>query len=153
MATQIGHGFTSSAIDGQLHKRVADSAEALLHSIGKIERLAGRRQFVLVSCQLLRFTRMTADGHSHKVCVHGDKPVVETHIWQIHGRIQGRIINAISEYRFYTHEDNLSGHGESLLNGKDHSLKPEYGGVTLDDLWQDVNLWQGAREAALEGAS
>ena len=153
MATQVRATFMHTELDDQLHKRVAGSAESLLRAVSRIEDLAGRKQFVLTSATLVRFDRLPSNGRGHELHVVGDKPVVETHAWQIYGRIQDRIINAVSLYRFYTHEDNRSGHGESSLNGKSQSLKPEYGGVTLDDLWQDADLWRGAREAALEGAA
>ena len=152
MATQVRTGFLNSALDDQLHKRVAGSAESLLRSIARIEALAERKQFTLTSCSLLRFDRQPSNGYGHELHVVGDRPIVETHVWQIYGTIQGRIINAVSEYRFYTHEENRSGHGEAYLNGKARSLKPEYGGVVLDDLWQDANLWQEVREAALQEA-
>ena len=144
MATQIRVGFTNSAAGDVLDKRVASSAECLLRSIGTIERLAGRKHFILNSCHLLRFDRSPTDGRGHQLHVDGDTPIVETCAWQIYGSVQGRIINAVSEYRFFTHEGNRSGHGESYLNGKEQSLKPEYGGVTLDDLWQDADLWRDA---------
>jgi len=152
MTTQVRATFLHSELDDQLHERVTDSAESLLRAISRIERLAERKQFVLIDATLVRFDRLPANGRSHNLRVVGDRPVVETHAWQIYGTIQGRFINAVSVYRFYTHEDNRSGHGESHLNGKDQSLKPQYGGVTLDDLWQDADLWRSAREAALEGA-
>ena len=153
MATQVRIGFLSTERDDQLHKRVALSAESLLRSVERIEALAGRKQFVLTNCRLLRFDRTPTNGRGHQLRVVGDKPIIETHVWEIYGNIQGRIVNVISEYRFYTHEGNRSGHGEARLNGKDRSLKPEYGGVTIDDLWQHANLWRGAREAALEGGT
>ena len=154
MATQVRAPFVHTELDDQLHKRVAGSAESLLRAVSRIEDLAGLKQFVFTSATLVRFDRNPTDGHGRKPRTVAEKTiVVETHAWQIYGSIQGRIINAVSLYRFYTHEDNRSGHGESSLNGKSQSLKPEYGGVTLDDLWQDADLWRGAREAALEGAA
>jgi len=153
MTTQVRNPWLHSELDDQLHKRVTGSAESLLRAVSRIEDLAGRKQFVFTSATLVRFDRQPSNGHGHEFHVAGDRPVVETHVWQIYGTIQGRVINAVSEYRFYTHEDDRSGSGKALLNGKDPSLKPEYGGVTLDDLWQDADLWRGAREAALQGSS
>ena len=151
MATLVDNRAYSN-LDGSPYKQVAESANALLSAIASIERLAAPKQFRMMGCYLMRYDSLPSNGRNHYIRAVGDEPIDETYAWQITGTVGGRVINAVAVTVFHTHKENRSGAWQRWINGKDPSLKPEYGGVTLDDLWQDADLWREAREAALQEA-
>lgn len=136
--------FVSASPTSDLTKeRVCDATESLLKAITILDDLAKPKQFNLSSAQLLQFDRIPSNGSRHHVRVEGEKPIDEIVGWQIYGHIgdSDRIINCKVYHIFHTQEDNRSGSGEFFINGKT-DCKPEYGGITLDDIWQDANKWE-----------
>lgn len=125
----------------EINARVADATEALLKTITILDELAKPKQFNLSSANLCRFDQLPSNGSRHSVRVQDDILVDEIVKWQVYGNIGGRIVNVVVYHLFHTHKDNRSGSGEFFINGKT-DRKPEYGGITLDDVWQDNDKWK-----------
>jgi hypothetical protein len=141
--------FNSCSVDKALQLpddlelyRVSAATETLIRGINRLGELAKPHSFVYSSAYLMKFERKISDGYSHTLRVDDERPVEEISRWQIFGTINNRIANVVVEGTFYTSETNRSGHNEYLMNGKKLNHKPEYGGVTLDDIWQDNKKYE-----------
>lgn len=127
----------------ELDERVSDSAEALLKTIGILDDLAKPKHFNLHNMALKQFDQLPSDESRHYVRVTCPKetPVDEIVCWQVYGDIGGRIVNVVAYHVFHTYINDRTGSGEYFINGKT-DCKPERGGVTLDDIWQDNDKWK-----------
>lgn len=121
--------------------RVCDATESLLKTISILDDLAKPKNFKMGSTNLIRFDQLPSNGNRHSVSVMGDIPIDEIVQWQVYGNIGDKIVNVVVYHIFHTHKENRSGGGEYFINGK-KDCKPEFGGITLDDVWQDNNKWQ-----------
>jgi hypothetical protein len=129
--------------------RTAQSAKVLINGIETIERLVKPKKFNLSYATLLKSEVIHNGFNNHSVVVFADIPIDEIDVWQISGTVQDKIINVVVEHVFHTHEQNRSGSGETTINGKDSSLKVEYGGVSLADIYQESGLYKQCYEKAL----
>jgi len=121
--------------------RVAQASKSLIEGIQVIDSLAKPKQFNLSSAYLRRFDVEHNGKRNHSIYCTDDVPIDEITEWQITGTVGDRIINAIVKYIFHTHENNRSGSGEFIINGKPY-IKPEYGGITLEDIYQESELYK-----------
>lgn len=102
-------------------------SDAILDCLSNMSRLAKPKQFKFTSLNIMR-------------CEVVNSPVNLLVEFQIIGEIGSRITNAI--YCSIKHSYAHYGYGERTINGKPANLKPELGGVTLEDIWQDNELWK-----------
>ncbi len=107
--------------------RVAEATGVLLQAIDTISRLAKPKNLTVTGCYLRRFEQVTSDESMHTI------RIAE---WQILATIQNRVVNVIAHGVFH------SGGRSLFINGKSIYIRPELGGVSLDDIWQDSNKWK-----------
>ena len=127
--------------DDSIYDRVAGATETVFRTLRVLEDFAKPKAFTFHDASLIAFTVKPASGFQHHVRVEGYTPIDEIDRWQIFGSIGDRTVNVVAEHIFHTHKDNRSGSGEYFINGKP-LMKPEFGGVTLDDIWQDSEKWK-----------
>jgi hypothetical protein len=142
---KINYTFVSANSDKEghtieLNERVADATEALLKTITVLDNLAKPKQFVLSHADLLQFEQKPSMRSRHTIMVDGYTPVEEIVKWQVTGKIGERFVNVVVYHLFHTFKGNRSGNGEYFINGKT-TKKPEYGGITLEDIWDDNHKW------------
>ena len=134
-----------------INEQVVDSAEVLLKCCEYLSRLVSPKTFRFSSFALLKFERTPTDGSKHgmRIMLGGDDnylPTVdETIVWQVFGYVGNvkdrRTVNVIIRHILHTFKGDRSGTGETFINGKP-LWKPEYGGLTVDDIWQDTELYK-----------
>ena len=144
------NGWTHTTHDDYPYPQVECCTEALLRTIRRLDGFASPKQFRLSCSTLIRFVSLPSDErmHSVRVIAPPDKPIDEVYVWQVTGDIGGRIVNIVCEYIFHTYKRNRSGNGEWHINGKDAWLREDMGGLSIDDIWQDTDMWRPSYEAA-----
>ena len=135
VASNMGHDGNTEIL------RVADSAATLIKAIHMIDSLVAPKRFHLTGAYLRRFEAVDNGFAHHSLRVEGDKPIDEISEWQVVGTVGDRIVNVIAFGVFHTHQHNRSGNREYSFNGKPY-LRPEYGGITIDDIWQESGLYK-----------
>lgn len=123
--------------------RVAGATETLIKAIHVIDSLVAPKRFSLTGAYLRCFETQDNGFARHSVKCEGDEPTDEISEWQVIGTVGDRIVNLIARGVFHTHKNNRSGNHEYLFNGKPN-YRPEYGGVTIDDIWQESGLYKQA---------
>ena len=126
--------------------RVAEATGALLQAINKIDYLVAPKRFNLTGAYLRRFEVQENGFTNHAMRVEGDSPIDEISEWQIIGTVGDRIVNVIAGGIFHTHKENRSGNHEFIFNGKP-DFRPEYGGATIDDIWQESEHYKNYDKA------
>lgn len=121
--------------------RVADATGALLQAINKIDYLVAPKRFNLKGAYLRQFEVQENGCSSHSLIVEDDVPIDEVSEWQIVGTVGDRIVNVIAKGIFHTHKENRSGNHELFFNGKPN-FRPEFGGATLEDIWQESGIYK-----------
>jgi len=119
--------------------RLAHATRTLLEAIRILDWLVKPKHFVFSDAKLREFSRISVDGSQHHLRAVDDEPIDETAEWQVFGQVGDRIVNVIARSTFHTHAENRSGSTDFFVNGKPY-MKPEYGGVTVDDIWQAAGL-------------
>ena len=121
--------------------RVAEATGTLLQAINKIDYLVAPKRFNLTGAYLRHFEVQENGFANHSMRVEGDSPIDEISEWQIVGTVGDRIVNVIARGIFHTHKENHSGNHELIFNGKPN-YRPEYGGATVDDIWQESGIYK-----------
>lgn len=133
-----------------VRKRVAGATGTLLQAINKIDYLVAPKHFKLTGAYLRQFEVQENGSRHHSLRVEEDCPIDEVSEWQIIGTVGERIVNVIAKGIFHTYKNNRSGGHEFTFNGKpDH--RPEYGGATIDDIWQESGLYKQFFKASATG--
>jgi len=122
-------------------KRVAGATDTLLRAINVIDSLVKPKHFKLTGAYLRHFEVTENGASNHYLRVVDDTPIDEISEWQVIGTVGERIVNVIAQGIFHTHKNNRSGNYEYTFNGKPH-YRPEYGGITVDDIWQETGLYK-----------
>lgn len=130
--------------------QVAGATHTLIKALHVIDSLVVPKRFILNSAYLRRFEAVDKGFSNHSLRVDGDNPIDEISEWQVVGTAGDRIVNVIAYGVFHTHQNNRSGGYEYLFNGKPFN-RPEYGGVTVDDIWQESGLYQQFDKATSHG--
>lgn len=133
-----------------VRKRVAGATGTLLQAINKIDYLVAPKRFKLTGAYLRQFEVQENGFTNHSLMVEGDCPIDEVSEWQIIGTVGDRIVNVIAKGIFHTHKNNRSGGREFIFNGKP-AYRPEYGGATIDDIWQESGLYKNFPNASPTG--
>jgi len=133
-----------------VRKRVAEATDTLLKATNKIDYLVAPKHFKLTGAYLRQFEVQENGFRNHALRVEGDCPIDEVSEWQIIGTVGGRIVNVIAKGIFHTHKNNRSGGHEFIFNGKPN-YRPEYGGATIDDIWQETGLYKQFFKASVAG--
>jgi len=126
--------------------RVVGATNTLLRAIHMIDSLVAPKHFRLTGAYLRQFEAVDKGFDRHSMRVVGDKPIDEISEWQVIGTVGDRIVNVIAYGVFHTHQKNRSGNYEYIFNGKPH-FRPEYGGITIDDIWQETGLYKNFNKA------
>lgn len=139
------YSMVSMSVTAELEKdvlniRVAEASAALLNGIHIIESLVYPKQFETNFLKMLQFECKSTGLNQHKIKVHDDQPIQETVSWHITGVASGRIVNVVVTSTFYTFAENRSGHRVITINGK-QNMKPEFGGITVEDIWQESGCY------------
>jgi len=124
-----------------IRKRVAEATDTLLKATNKIDYLVAPKHFKLTGAYLRQFEVQGNGFANHSLRVEGDCPIDEISEWQIIGTVGDRIVNVIAKGIFHTHKNNRSGGHEFIFNGKPN-YRPEYGGATIDDIWQETGIYR-----------
>jgi len=119
--------------------RLAHATYTLLEAIRILDWLVKPKHFIFSDAKLREFSRISVDGSHHYLRAVDDEPIAETTEWQVFGQVGDRIVNVIARSTFHTHAENRSGSTDFFINGKPN-MRPEYGGVTVDDIWQATGL-------------
>lgn len=122
-------------------KRVAGATDTLLRVINVIDSLVKPKHFKLTGAYLRRFETADNGFSNHHLRVVDDTPIDEISEWQVIGTVGERIVNIIAKGVFHTHQNNRSGNYEYTFNGKPN-YRPEYGGITINDIWQETGLYK-----------
>lgn len=130
--------------------QVAGATETLLKGINIIDYLVKPKKFSLTSAYLRCFESKDNGFSNHRVKVMDDNPVDEISEWQIIGTVREHIVNIVVRGIFHTHQHNRSGNHEFTINGKP-DFRPEYGGITVDDIWQESGIYKQFSEASSIG--
>lgn len=133
-----------------LDMRVAGATATLLKALHAIDSLVKPKRFELHGAYLRRFEAKDNGFSRHSMRCVGDLPIDEISEWQITGTVGERIVNVIVQGVFHTHQQNRSGNHEFTLNGKPN-YRPEYGGITIDDIWQESGLYKNFDKASSLG--
>ena len=131
-------------------KRVAGATDTLLRAINVIDSLVMPKHFSLTGAYLRQFEAADNGFSRHSLRVVDDTPIDEISEWQVIGTVGERIVNVIAKGIFHTHRNNRSGNYEYTFNGKPH-YRPEYGGITIDDIWQESGLYKQFFKASATG--
>lgn len=121
--------------------RAADATGTLLQAINKIDYLVAPKRFNLTGAYLRHFEVQENGFTNHSMRVEGDSAIDEISEWQIIGTVGDRIVNVIARGVFHTHKENRSGNRELTFNGKP-DFRPECGGATIDDIWQEAGIYK-----------
>lgn len=130
--------------------QVAGATNTLLKAIHMIDSLVAPKRFNLSGAYLRRFETQDNGFSRHSLRVVDDSPIDEISEWQVVGTVGDRIVNVIAQGIFHTHRSNRSGNHEYIFNGKPHH-RPEYGGITIDDIWQEAGLYKNYGKASAIG--
>ena len=131
-------------------KRVSEATDTLLKAINKIDYLVAPKHFKLTGAYLRQFEVQENGSRNHSLRVEGDCPIDEISEWQVIGTVGERIVNVIARGIFHTHKNNRSGGHEFIFNGKPDYL-PEYGGATIEDIWQETGIYKNFTCASATG--
>ena len=126
--------------------RVAGATNTLIRAIHMVDSLVAPKRFKLTGAYLRKFETQNNGFSRHALRCVGDEPIDEVSEWQVIGTVGDRIVNVIAQGVFHTHQHDRSGSYEYIFNGKPHH-RPEYGGITIDDIWQESGLYKQADKA------
>jgi len=128
------------------------ATSTLIKALHMIDSLVAPKHFCLIGAYLRRFEAVDNGFSRHSLKIEGEKPIDEISEWQVVGTAGDRIVNVIALGVFHTHQHNRSGNHEYSFNGKPY-LRPEYGGITRDDIWQESGLYKQFNGASPIGIS
>ncbi len=121
--------------------QVVGATKTLLEAINIIDSLVAPKRFNLRDADLRVFEAKDNGFANHSIRVEGESPIDEISEWQIIGTVGDRIVNIVARGVFHTHQHDRSGNRELTINGKPN-YKPEYGGINIDDIWQETGEYE-----------